>query len=187
MNAIDARLMDSETLFASIQATIAKRAADMPTEENAMAAMQGAFDRLKDLGWKEAMYCPKDGTLLDARRRRSVALPACAVQAHGPEARNAIRRTDMIGPIQTGTLATAQISARIHSGLAVKLPDGRPGKLAIVDDSGAVVDASPAVAREAWLVAIASYKNFLIGQGHLVVLSGPVPGIGSESPTAESR
>ncbi len=93
----------------------------------------------------------------------------------------------MIGPIQTGTLATAQISARIHSGLAVKLPDGRPGKLAIVDDSGVVVDASPAVAREAWLVSIASYKNFLIGQGHLVVLSGPIPGIGSEAPTAESR
>lgn len=42
-------------------------------------------------------------------------------------------------------------------------------------------------AREAWLVAIASYKNFLIGQGHLVVLSGPIPGIGSEAPTAESR
>lgn len=27
----------------------------------------------------------------------------------------------MIGPIQTGTLATAQISARIHSGLADQL------------------------------------------------------------------
>lgn len=75
----------------------------------------------------------------------------------------------MIGPIETGTLPTAQISARIHSGLAVKLTDGRPGKLAIVDESGTVVDASPAVAREAWLVSIASYKNFLIGQGHLVV------------------
>ena len=62
MNAIDVSLMDSETLFASIQATIAKRAADMPTEEDAMAAMQEAFERLKDLGWKEAMYCPKDGT-----------------------------------------------------------------------------------------------------------------------------
>lgn len=69
----------------------------------------------------------------------------------------------MIGPIQTGTLATAQISARIHSGLAVKLPDGRPGKLAIVDESGAVVDASPAATR--WRFGrgrsdIASGRNF---------------------------
>lgn len=92
----------------------------------------------------------------------------------------------MIGLIQTGTLETAQISARIHTGLAVQLADGRPGKLAIVDESGAVVDASPAVAREAWLVAIASYKNFLIGQGHLRVLSGPIPGIGSGLSLAES-
>ena len=92
----------------------------------------------------------------------------------------------MIGPIKPGSLATARISARIHSGLAVKLPDGRPGKLAIVDESGAMVDASPAVAREAWLVAIASYKNFLIGQGHLRVLSGPIPGIGSGLSLAES-
>ncbi len=93
----------------------------------------------------------------------------------------------MIGPIQTGTMETAQISARIHTGLAVKLPDGRPGKFAIVDESGAVVDATPAVAREAWLVAIASYKNFLIGQGHLVVLSGPIPGIGSDPAATEAR
>ena len=60
---LDVSQMESEALFANIQATIAKRAADMPTEEDAMAAMQEAFERLKDLGWKEAMYCPKDGTL----------------------------------------------------------------------------------------------------------------------------
>ena len=84
----------------------------------------------------------------------------------------------MIGPIKTGELDTATISAVIHQGLTVQLSDGRQGKLAIVDASGLVVDASPAVAKEAWLVAISSYKNFLIGQGHLRVLSGPIPGIG---------
>jgi len=84
----------------------------------------------------------------------------------------------MIGTIPTGLLASAEISAVIHKGLTVKLPDGRTGRLAIIDDAGQVIDASPAVAREAWNVAIASYKNFLIGQGHLRVYSGPVPGIG---------
>ncbi len=92
----------------------------------------------------------------------------------------------MIGIIQTGTLPSAEISAVIHHGLRVQLADGRPGKLAILDESGSVVDSSPAVAREAWLVAIASYKNFLIGQGHLRVLSGPIPGIGSSPYSAES-
>ncbi len=87
----------------------------------------------------------------------------------------------MIGPIPTGTLPTAEISAVIHQGLTVKLADGRPGKLAIVDADGSIVDASPAVARAAWLVSIACHKNFLIGQGHLRVLSGPIPGIGEQA------
>lgn len=91
----------------------------------------------------------------------------------------------MIGHIKTGTLPSAEISAVIHQGLTVKLADGRPGKLAIVDADGAVVDSSPAVAREAWLVSIACHKNFLIGQGHLRVLSGPIPGIGEQA--AEGR
>jgi len=93
----------------------------------------------------------------------------------------------MIGHIKTGTLPSAEISAVIHQGLTVKLADGRPGKLAIVDADGAIVDASPAVAREAWLVSIACHKNFLIGQGHLRVLSGPIPGIGDQAADDSGR
>ena len=86
----------------------------------------------------------------------------------------------MIGNIPTGTLNTAEISAVIHQGLTVRLPDGRTGHLAIIDDAGQIIDATPGVAREAWNVAIASYKNFLIGQGHLRVVSTPALGIGSK-------
>lgn len=91
----------------------------------------------------------------------------------------------MIGPIPTGSLAYAEISAVIHQGLSVRLPGGRIGTLAILDESGQVVDNSPTVAREAWAVAIASYKNFLIGKGHLRVLSSPIPGIGDDSAAAD--
>ena len=38
------------------------RADDMPTEQDAINAMFRAYLRLKELGWKEAIYCPKDGT-----------------------------------------------------------------------------------------------------------------------------
>ena len=86
----------------------------------------------------------------------------------------------MIGPIEIGTLVCAQISAVIHQGLSVTLPGGRTGHLAIVDDAGQVIDASPAVAREAFNVAISTYQNFLIGKGHLRVRTGPVPGIGND-------
>ena len=85
----------------------------------------------------------------------------------------------MIGPIPTGSLASAEISATISDTLRVTLADGRPGKLAIVDELDVVVDSSPLVADEVFLVAVACYKNFLIGQGHIVVRSQPVPGIGA--------
>ena len=85
MNAIDVSLMDSETLFASIQATIAKRAADMPTEEDAMVAMQEAFERLKELGWKEAIYCPKDGTLFWAMEPGCSAAGVCQCLGEWPK------------------------------------------------------------------------------------------------------
>lgn len=51
-----------ESSFADIKAHIDRRAEEMPTEKDAMAVMVDAFSRLKDLGWKEAIYCPKDGT-----------------------------------------------------------------------------------------------------------------------------
>lgn len=34
----------------------AKREADMPTEEDAVRAMWDAYQRLRELGWKETMY-----------------------------------------------------------------------------------------------------------------------------------
>ena len=39
-----------------------KRAEDMPDEKAAVAALFDAWLRLKELGWKEAEYCPKNGT-----------------------------------------------------------------------------------------------------------------------------
>ena len=42
------------------------RAALMPTEQDAIKMMAEAFTRLKDLGWREAIYCPKDGSTFDA-------------------------------------------------------------------------------------------------------------------------
>lgn len=38
----------------------AKRAADMPTEDDAVRAMWEAYKRLRELGWKETMYCSSE-------------------------------------------------------------------------------------------------------------------------------
>lgn len=79
----------------------------------------------------------------------------------------------MIGIPETDTLEHARISANINTGYQVTTADGRPARLAIIDADGNVIEAGPAVAREAWNVCIAVQKNFWIGQGHLVVHSTP--------------
>jgi hypothetical protein len=57
---------EADELIAAADAAKAKRAADMPTEKDAIEAMWSAFQRLRELGWHEAIYCPKDGSRFDA-------------------------------------------------------------------------------------------------------------------------
>ena len=82
----------------------------------------------------------------------------------------------MIGIPKTGTLENGCISATVTSGYQFTTADGRPARLAIIDDQGNVVESGDTVAREAWNVCIAVIKNFKIGQGHIVVHSAP-PGL----------
>lgn len=77
----------------------------------------------------------------------------------------------MIGDQPTGTIPGVVITAVIHEGLTV-LADGKPARLAIIDDDGNILAAGDDVAREAEAVAVNSYRNFLKGQGHLRVYKG---------------
>lgn len=86
----------------------------------------------------------------------------------------------MIGIPKTGTLENGRISATVTSGYQFTTTDGRPARLAIIDDQGNVVESGDAVAREAWNVCIAVIKNFKIGQGHIVVHSAP-PGLAKQN------
>lgn len=79
----------------------------------------------------------------------------------------------MIGVQKTGALPGVVISAVVHEGLSVTV-DGRPGRLAVIDDQGNVVAAGDQVATEARAVAVNSYRAMWIGQGHLRVLSKPI-------------
>jgi hypothetical protein len=79
----------------------------------------------------------------------------------------------MIGTQPTGAIEGVVISAVAHEGLRVTV-DGKPARLAIVDEAGQVITASPLVAREAEAVSLNSYRNFLQGKGHLRVMSNPL-------------
>lgn len=83
----------------------------------------------------------------------------------------------MIGVPPTGALIGVTMSAVCFEGLSVETRQGRKAMLAIIDEDGHVIEAGPAVAREAWNVTLACYKNFLAGQGHLRVFSGPPSGV----------
>jgi len=79
----------------------------------------------------------------------------------------------MIGDQPVGALEGVVISAVSHEGLSVMV-DGRPARLAILNEDGDIVAAGAEVAREAEAVAVNSYRQFLKGQGFLRVLSAPI-------------
>ena len=47
---------EADALWAACEAAQKARAESMPTEEDAVRVMASAYQRLKELGWKETMY-----------------------------------------------------------------------------------------------------------------------------------
>lgn len=56
------RQSEADVIMAQIATDDARRIALMPDEKTAIKMMCDAYHRLKDLGWREAVYCPKDGS-----------------------------------------------------------------------------------------------------------------------------
>jgi hypothetical protein len=53
---------EGEALWATAEAAEKKRAEDMPDEQSALHTMFRAWQRLKELGWRDGKYSPRDGT-----------------------------------------------------------------------------------------------------------------------------
>ena len=53
---------EAERLMAAIDAKQAEIAKRWPDERSALVALTEAYHRLMDFGWREAIYCPKDGS-----------------------------------------------------------------------------------------------------------------------------
>lgn len=52
----------AEAIFAEIRRTDAEREAEMPDTKAALHRAHVARERLKSTGWREGIYCPKDGS-----------------------------------------------------------------------------------------------------------------------------
>lgn len=57
----------------------------MPDEDAAIKAMFDAWVRLKELGWGEAMYCPKDGSRFKVIENGSIGIFDCVYEGKWPD------------------------------------------------------------------------------------------------------
>ena len=76
---------EADKMMASIEIARKKRVALMPDEKSALRMMTDAYFRLKELGWREAIYCPKDGTHFDAIEAGSSGMHECFYEGEWPD------------------------------------------------------------------------------------------------------
>lgn len=68
---------EADALWAAVEADKKKRHELMPDEKSAIEMMFSAWQRLKELGWNDAIYCPKDGSEFDAIEAGSTGIHNC--------------------------------------------------------------------------------------------------------------
>ncbi|KPH74068.1 hypothetical protein [Bosea vaviloviae] len=78
---------EAKALWDACEASSAKLAADMPTEGDALRELGRAYERLRQLGWSDAIYCPKDGSEFDAIEAGSTGIHRCQYEGDWPNGR----------------------------------------------------------------------------------------------------
>lgn len=70
-------------------------------------------------------------------------------------------------------LQASRISATVSTGFTATTADGKPARLAIIDEQGNVIEAGADVAWAAWRICVEAQENFWEGIGHLEVHTSP--------------
>lgn len=76
---------EGEALWQHAKDAEAKRAEQMPDEKAAIDALWNAHQRLKEIGWGEAQYCPKDGSKFKVIELGSTGIFDCYYQGKWPD------------------------------------------------------------------------------------------------------
>lgn len=76
----------------------AARAALVPTEQDAINLMHDCYQRLHELGWNDAVYCPKDGTEFDVIEAGSTGIHRCFYSGEWPNGYWLIAEADDLWP-----------------------------------------------------------------------------------------
>lgn len=75
---------EAKEIMARVEAAEAKRNELMPDEDSAIRMMMDAHTRLKDFGWHDAIYCPKDGSVFKVLEPGSTGKHDCIYQGDWP-------------------------------------------------------------------------------------------------------
>lgn len=89
---------ECRAILADSDARKARRETEMPTEQDAIKVMMEAFTRLRELGWAEAIYCPKDGTSFKAIEAGSTGIHPCFYSGEWPNGYWMLGEGDWCGP-----------------------------------------------------------------------------------------
>lgn len=72
-------------IMAQCEARDARMKAEMPDESAALSRMFDGYDRLRQLGWRDAIYCPKDGTIFEVIEAGSTGIHICHYEGEWPK------------------------------------------------------------------------------------------------------
>lgn len=75
---------EAEKCHKQWKADEARRQEQMPDEESAIVAFFDAWHRLKDFGWRDPVYCPKDGSEFLVIEAGSTGQHRCIYQGEWP-------------------------------------------------------------------------------------------------------
>lgn len=78
-------LKDASVILEEHEAAKRRRAEQMPTVFDVLRVMMECHSRLRELGWSEAVYCPKDGSHFDAIEFGSTGVHDCHYEGAWPD------------------------------------------------------------------------------------------------------
>jgi len=76
---------ENEELWNRLNEAKRKRAEEMPTEQDAINTIYRAYTRLKELGWNDAVFCPKDGSNFKVVEAGSLGIFDCIYHGEWPK------------------------------------------------------------------------------------------------------
>jgi len=75
----------AKALWEASEAAQAKAEADFPDEQTALREISRAVQRLRDFGWRDGIYCPKDGSEFDIIEAGSTVVFRCRYDGKWPD------------------------------------------------------------------------------------------------------